>query len=114
MAMRRLNGLADVAELNEGAVDAIFKRALLQCVNDATDRPADGSARTITVQLSLTPVSGSEGILEEIQVGVQVKHSLPKQHTRSISMIPDAPSGGLSFNDLAPENARQRTLDEQA
>ena len=113
MAMKRLDGLAAVAELNGGAVDLIFKRALLQCVNDATDRPADSSARKITLQLSVTPVAGSEGLLEEVKVGVEVKHSLPKQHTRPISMMPDVPNGALMFNDLAPENVRQGTLDRQ-
>jgi hypothetical protein len=111
---RELKSLADVADLDQGAVGEQFKVDLAAVMADVCDRPALKRARKITVELEIEPVAGADGTLRDLNVAVSLKTTAPVSRSQTVSMKWAAKKSALVYNDEAPENADQRTLDEEA
>lgn len=104
--------LAALASLEGGRVREAFDRELKRCEDDCRDRPTNQKARKLTIVLTMTPYTDSDGVdLFGVDVGVQIKAAVPPKETRKYDMRA-ASGGGLEFNDMSPDNARQGTLDQ--
>lgn len=80
----------------------------LEKFNLATLADMDG-ARTITLQVKLKPVANDAGDLGSVDVTFDLNEKLPKRASKSYNM--QAVVGGLLFNELSPDEVKQKTLD---
>jgi hypothetical protein len=97
--------------IDGGRIREAFDLTLATCEQDMADRPGVKAARKVTLTITLTPDPDEEGDLCGASVGFDVKASLPKRKSRDYSMRAEK-NRGLWFNDHAPENPLQRTIDE--
>lgn len=110
MALEHLK-LSSLHLLDEGRVERAFALALQRALADCEDRPALPEKRVVALRLNLTPVASPEGRLETCEVEFEVVDAQPKRRSRPYSMR--ATPTGLFWNELSPDDVRQRTLDEQ-
>lgn len=109
MALLKLS-LESLATLDAGRLAAAFAVALKNVEADLKDRPGVGTARTISLTASFTPVSDDRGDLESTDVVFQVSDSVPKRKSNRYNMRADRE--GFLFNEMSPTAARQHTIDE--
>lgn len=103
--------LRSLSEIDGGRLATAFAHALARCEADCRDRPGVDASRTITVKTVLTPQSDEGGHLHGVDVQFEVNDKLPKRASKTYNMQPAA-DGGLFYNEFAPENGGQRTLDD--
>ncbi len=101
-----------LGSLDSGAAKAIINAAIKEAVSDLDDRGGDdGKARTVLIQIVLTPRSNGQA-----EVEVQATAKLPPRRTAStVAALRFAKDGGgsqLLFQDLAPDDPDQKTIDE--
>lgn len=113
MSVRTIASIADLAAVDRGVLDLLFQAEIARILADLHDRPNLAAARKLAVEIQLTPRTGSAGTLEGTAVSFAVKATLPPQRTLGYDMGLKG-TNALIFNDLAPENHRQRTIDELA
>ena len=102
--------LAKLASLDSGRVAAAFDAALRRAQDDCKDRPALEEARTITLTLNALPViDETEGEMHSVNLQFHITEKLPKRKSKTYNMLAD--DAGLYVNELAPDDARQLTLD---
>lgn len=101
--------LATLAAMDGGRIKEAFEQALNRCRFDCEDRPAVDGARKITLVVSLTPIAADNGDLSSVDVTFDLNDKLPKRGSKSYNM--QAVAGGLVFNELSPDEVRQKTLD---
>lgn len=101
--------LAAIVDMDGGRIREAFEQAMRRCELDCTDRPGTEKARTIELAVSLTPVCRQDGSLDSIEVQFGVQEKLPSRKSTTYNMA--AERGGLFFNDLSKEEARQQTID---
>ena len=111
--MEKIVELTDLAGFRNGQVAAVFRRELRRVMEDIHDRPATGAARTIAITLHVEPVVDAEGQLCEIKFHVVMPSAkLPPSRTREVSCASIGVEG-LLYNDTAPDDHRQRTIDQE-
>ncbi len=110
MAIETIQGIGDLARIDRGTVDLLFREALHATIEDMIDRPGVEAAREIQIKVRLAPVAGDAGHLEDVHAQIEVKATRPTLKTRVYSMTPQGE--GLAYNDLSAGNPRQHTLDE--
>jgi hypothetical protein len=101
--------LGTLAEMDGGRIKAAFEQALNRCRHDCEDRPSIAGARKITLTVTLEPVAADSGELESVDVSFALNEKLPNRASKTYNM--EAVTGGLLFNELSPDEVRQRTLD---
>lgn len=111
MALQRFD-LAALESLDGGRVARAFAHALSRCVEDCRDRPNLEEARKLKLELRCTPVADEEtGELAGVDLEFHVSENSPTRKSRPYTMRARA-GGQLEFNDLAPDNPDQQTIDE--
>lgn len=110
MSRQRLT-LATLLDLDGGRIAEAWLLELQRIELDLVDRPALKATRTLTLKLTLSPVAGEDGRLEETDVDFAVDAKLPRRKTRTYSMRTNG-QGELFASIYAPEDARQGTIDE--
>ena len=108
MALEKFT-LATLADMDGGRIKAAFEQALDRCRYDCEDRPAVDGARTITLTVKMKPVANDNGDLGSVDVTFDLNEKLPKRGSKSYNM--QAVVGGLLFNELSPDEVKQKTLD---
>lgn len=103
--------LGTLPEFDFGKASVAFQQALKRIVLDCTDRPGDKRARTIVLTTTIVPVVQQDGDVVDVQVDFSVKSKVPAWQTAPRPVMVTA-KGQLFFNDLAPDNPRQTTIDE--
>lgn len=103
--------LEALKEMADGKVAAAFNRILRDAVKDAMDRPGEKAARTVSLQLSITPVIGQEGMCESVNVAAQISGKTPKYHSAPVNCTAKT-TGQLLFNSMSEDHADQMTIDE--
>lgn len=101
--------LATLAAMDGGRIREAFEQALNRCRHDCEDRPAVDGARKITLVVSLTPIADDSGELSSVDVAFDLNDRLPKRGSKTYNM--QAVTGGLVFNELSPDEVKQKTLD---
>lgn len=87
------------------AFDEHVKRAALDCM----DRPGDKAARTVTLEIKLTPVMEPGGDCTEVTAQIKATSAVPKHQTKPYSF--GLRRGGmLVFNEDAVDNINQATF----
>jgi len=104
--------LATLAEMDGGRIMEAFEQALNRCRFDCEDRPAVKGAREIALVVTMEPVCDDNGELGSVDVSFDLNDKLPKRGSKTYNM--QAVVGGLVFNELSPEEVRQKTLDMAA
>lgn len=102
--------LDTLSKIDGGRIAEAFAKALRNCESDCRDRPALKEARKIAVHLTIEPVAGDDGALESCRVQFQVVDSQPRRRSKTYDMR--AHAGRLLWNELSPDDVRQRTLDQ--
>lgn len=102
-------GLLDDGKI-QGAFDAAIRRLAFDCV----DRPTDGKARSLTMQIKLVPVLDEQSReAERVRAQVVFKEAVPPRQTRLYDLqLRPGPNrtAMLAFSEASPENADQTTI----
>lgn len=101
--------LDTVCKLDPKAIKT-FDRHLERIANDCYERPGDNKPRTITLKVVIVPMMSSSGECEKVDVQVQAESKVPP-HTSLAFSCGLFPSGKIMFNEDAPDNFDQKTLD---
>lgn len=106
--------LKSLEELDDGRVSKAFAHELRRAVQDCLDRPRDKKARTVTLELSLTPcVTDEGGIIEATGADGEfsIKSKVPTRKSKTYSFKANK-KGQLAYSSESPENADQLTFDD--
>lgn len=104
--------MKSLATIDGGRINAAFERELKRIREDCIDRPGLKRPRQVQLMVTLSPVMDDNGTdLASCNVQFQIKSSLPKRESKVFNMTADR-RGDLLFNELSPEDVRQRTIDE--
>lgn len=102
--------LGALGRIDNERIRVAFEHALRRCILDCQDRPALAKERKITVAVKLSPTCDEAGELDDVSVQFDINETLPKRQSATYAM--KARRGQLVFNEFAPEDADQRTMDE--
>jgi hypothetical protein len=115
MARKMVRSLSELAQIDGGKIDAAFRLNLAEVLDDIRERPSLETARKITITVTVRPKCDGRGQLEDVRLSCDIGRGVPKEQSRELSMGLVADKGhlvGLLYNDLAPEDHRQGTLDD--
>lgn len=106
--------MESLSVLDQGKVRAAVDKELRHVLADLSDRPGEKSARTVSIDIKLTPEQDESGVAVTGQLEVEVSSSVPKRRTRSYQFEIHEAAGGTQalFNDVSRTDVRQGTLDE--
>jgi len=104
--------LESLDKLDMGKISATLETHLKRTIIDCTDRPADGKARSVTMQFDLVPVLADDMSCTEVKLQVSCKSTVPVHRTRVYSTGVRQTREGpmLVFNTDSPGNVNQTTL----
>lgn len=107
--LRKLS-LETVGKLDQGGALA-FEKLLSRAAADCIDRPADNTARKVTLEFELEPVLDDDMTCTEVKCRIQATAKLPSYKTKVRSLGVRPGGGGMFvFNEDSPDNVRQGTL----
>lgn len=108
--------LDTIKHLQGGAIAEAWQQELRKLVLDCEDRPGVKKPREIKLTITVVPEVGEAGGLESVDLDFHVEHKVPKRQSRSFNLDVRKSKDGqqLVFNDLSPDDAGQRTIDEFA
>lgn len=110
MALEKVT-LEQLARMDGGRAGALFGRALDRCYADCEDLPTLDKPRKITLVVTVRPVATENGkALDSVSIETSCKEALPTRTTREYNAVADR--DGIYVNDMSPDRARQRTIDE--
>jgi len=112
MTRQRLS-LATLDQFDYGKGALIFQKELEKVVRDLIDRPGDTTARTVDLQVILTPIVLQDGDVIDAKVQFKCRGKTPPYKTAARPAAIDR-GRQLVFQPMAPDNPEQRTLDEAA
>ena len=111
MARKQLS-LDTLGDFDFGRAAVAFQKALEAVVRDCTDRPGDKHARTVELKASIVPVMLQDGDVVDVEVDFQIRSKVPAWQTAARPLNVSR-NGQLFFEEFAPDNPNQMTLDEQ-
>lgn len=103
-----------LGDIDGGRIEEALEQCLQRLVDDCEDRPAVNKARTLSFKMSLVPKMDDQGNLDTIKVTFAADDRLPGRSTRDYEMAVRRVHGKhmLLFQDLAPDNPDQRTIED--
>jgi len=107
--MQRNLSLETLGELDNGAAKVIINAALQRAMQDLDDRGDDGKAREVTLKITMQKIDG--GL---VSTKVEAAAKMPSYLTNGTVCRPKVINGQsrLLFQQLAPDDPDQRTIDE--
>lgn len=111
MSLKKFD-FATLQEVHYGALNREIDSALRKAYLDCDDRPAVGTARKVTLTISMKPVAGDDGRLCNVDVDFDVKNAMPSKgvSVRMKPVLSDGDGGSLHFQPEVPENPNQEPL----
>ena len=109
--MKMQLSLETLKDFDMGKASVAWQKALGQVVRDCLDRPGDKKVRSVVMTTSIKPIVQQDGDVIDCEVEFTVDRKVPAWQTASRPAIPTK-KGQLFFNDMAPDNPRQATIDE--
>lgn len=109
--MRMQLSLDTLKDFDAGKGAVAFEKCLARVVLDCLDRPGDKTARKVTMTVEVVPIMQQDGDVIDADVRFVVKSSVPAWTTAGRPLAVDR-QGRLIFNDMAPDNPHQTTIDE--
>lgn len=118
--MVRTLTLATIHTLDGGTVQAEFDRLVAQALEDCHERPGLETAREVGLKFTICPVqSNGKGTGNSVEIACQVTSKIPAMSSNptrvELRRVRGAKGQNLFqgvFNDAAPDDPAQRTLDE--
>lgn len=101
-----------LATIDEGRIREAFNQAMKRIRDDCYDRPGVEKAREVKLVMKMAPLQSGDGSLHSVEVWFEIDDNLPKRGSARYNMR--AAQGGLVYNELAREDAGQKTLDDFA
>ena len=86
-----------LATIDQGRIKEAFEQAFARLVEDCKDLTIDVAPRT------------EQGSLESVDVTFALKERIPNRESRTYNMT--AGRGGVLWNEISPDEVRQKTLD---
>lgn len=106
----KLLTLESLARVDNGRMKVAMEQELQTIHNDLRDRPGVTGTRKVVLVLEFKPdLEPDRGDLAGAKLEFSIESKLPKRKSRRTDLR-SAP-GGMIFNDIAPENADQLTID---
>jgi hypothetical protein len=103
--------LENLSKVDGGRIAAMFARHLQRAIADCEDRPGDKAKRTVTIKAHATPIMLQDGAATDVNIEFEVSSSVPNHISRPINCL--VKHGGRAlFNELAPDDVDQQTLDK--
>ncbi len=112
MSLQTLS-LDTLKDFDFGKANVAFEHALRKIVRDIIDRPGDKSARKVILTTELTPQLEQDGDVVSASVGFLIEAKIPKWKTQPQPTNVTS-RGQLLFQELAPDNPDQMTIDDAA
>jgi len=104
--------LGNLKDLDFGKASTTFEVALQRAVKDCLDRPGDDRARTVVLEMKITPVKeilGNTLSCEGAKGVFRIKCTLPNWETQVVDFGVRS-NGKLVFNEDSPRDHRQQTF----
>ena len=111
-SLRKLSA-ETLKSLDRGKLSATLEKAIQRAVQDCIDRPSDDRVRKVTLQFDLTPVVDMDDNIvccDGVKAKYQVRSKVPDWESKELDFGVQR-DGSLIFNEDAPENHRQTTMD---
>lgn len=102
-------GLETLNQIDGGKVQEALNHHLKRVAMDCKDRPADATARTVTMTIKLVPDMEPDGSCERCRMAVEFASKVPNHRTRAIEIGLKA-NGTPVFNPDSPTNVDQSTM----
>ncbi len=93
-----------------GKASIAWQKGLERVVRDLLDRPGDTNKRTVTLEAVIKPVRQQDGDVVDAEVEFVVVAKIPPHRTHPRPLVVSL-GGQLFFEELAPDNPRQSTLE---
>ena len=106
--------LASLQDLDDGRVSVAFAHEMKRAVQDCIDRPADKTARVVTLELSIKPILAPDSSIVEMEGAdgeFKIKSKVPTRKSKTYNFRSNK-HGQLAFSSESPENADQTTFDD--
>lgn len=106
--------LAALKELDDGRVSVAFDHEIKRAVQDCMSRPGDKKPRTVTLELTLTPITANNDGLVETEGchgEFAIKSKVPTRKSKTYEFKANK-AGHLSYSSNSPEAVDQTTFDD--
>lgn len=110
--MLEIHGLRDLAELDRGVVEFLFKRGLEEIWADLMARAMVKTVRTLDVKLAFTPKAKTNGDLMSVEMTVEVNGKRPVLRTSAYSVRPDGKGGMVVLPGVDDPGQEQMDFDK--
>lgn len=97
-----------LATIDQGRIKEAFEQAFARLVEDCKDRPELKKPRKLALTIDVAPRT-EQGSLESVDVTFALKERIPNRESRTYNMT--AGRGGVLWNEISPDEVRQKTLD---
>lgn len=101
--------LDTLKEIDGGKIQEALNLHLRRVSLDCKDRPADGTARTVTMTIKMVPDMDPDGSCDRCKMTVEFGSKIPGHRTRAIEIGLKA-NGTPVFNPDSPTNVDQSTF----
>lgn len=101
--------LENLENLDLGKASAAFNLQIRRIAEDCLDRPGDGNARKVTLEVVAKPVTNDDGSADRVKLQIQVTSKIPSYRTR-VYDLGLRKNGVLVFSEESPENFDQTTM----
>jgi len=103
---------ATLAQIDRGILGMALDLELAKAVADCRDRPAEKTAREITLNIKIKPCEPDlTGDVDSIDLTYSVKGKHPPRKSKTTNCGVQK-NNRLVYADMAPDNHKQRTIDE--
>lgn len=103
--------LDNLESLDLGKASIAFNQQIRRVAEDCIDRPGDGNARKVNLEILVKPVTEADGTCERVKLQIQVTSKVPSYRTR-VYDLGLRKNGMLVFSEDSPDNFDQATLFE--
>ena len=99
---------AELAELDEGRMNALLRHHLAIIAADCLDRPVDSAKRKVFLEFSAEPIVEPDGGCDRVKLQIACKAKIPDYKSRVYDM--KATKGGFLFNKDFPDALDQPSI----
>lgn len=101
--------LENLEHLDFGKAAMAFNHQIRRVANDCLDRPADATARKVSMEVVVKPALNDDGTCDRVKLQIQVTSKIPSHRTR-VYDLGLRKNGILAFAEDSPENFDQTTI----
>jgi len=103
--------LDTLKDFDVGKAAVAFQHALKRVVTDCLERPGTKATRKVVLTANVAPLMQQDGDVVDAEVDFTIQAKTPPWQTAT-KPLAITRGGQLMFNDLAPDNPHQKTIDD--